>query len=322
MLTTLLAGVLLAAPEPKLPVAVIDSARATTVQRGTAKLAASESDVLWPGDALAVSEKGELTFTLLTDGRRLRLKPGKNATLSEKGVEPADAVEEAPGPRPNAQLLKMLRESYRSRASSGAAMGVGRGPEDGVDSSKARGVSPFTASRVATDHPTLSWPAASGAKAYRVQVCVFLALENAPKPLWTSVTTEPHLAYPEEEKVLTPGGKYLWTVTAVRDAGKDEQIVEASFFTMTERELERLAQVQRFAAGSDPSGWLIAADAYDAARVYGKALPLYEKLAAHSPRVAGYQLALAAYYTRAGRDAEATKALERARELSADPGRK
>jgi tetratricopeptide (TPR) repeat protein len=165
--------------------------------------------------------------------------------------------------------------------------------------------------RVLTDHPTLAWPAARGAKQYRVELLP--GSEGEGRPLWRVVTSETRLSYPEEEKVLERGGKYRWRVLVLGEAGKEEVAAEGKFFTALDREVERLAKVRFLAEGTDPVGWLIAADSYDASGVYGKALPLYEKLAAHSPGATNYQLALAAYYTRAGREADAKKALERAK---------
>jgi tetratricopeptide (TPR) repeat protein len=129
------------------------------------------------------------------------------------------------------------------------------------------------------------------------------------------------LPYPEEENVLDKGGKYRWRVSAKRE-GKEEVVVESEFFVASNRVLEQVGKVRRLVEGDDPLGWLLAADLYDELGVYGKALPLFEKLAARSPEAASYQVALARYYTLAGREEDAKKARDRAKDLGVDLGNK
>lgn len=319
MFLVLLAAVA-ADPDPKVPVAVIGDVRGQVrVERPGSKAAAAAGGLLLAGDRVAAGEKDGLTVVLLSDGRRLRLKPGKSAAVGEKGFDPADAAEEVEGPRPPAATLRALRDAYRGRAAAGGAAVIVRGPGDEAEATRAKGASPLYKAWVLTDHPTLSWPAVAGAKEYRVDL--FPGTEGATRPLWRATTADTRLPYPEEERVLEKSGKYRWRVTAVRD-GKEEVAAESEFFVASDRVAEQLAAVRRLADGDDPVGWLIAADAYDAAGVYGKALPVYEKLARHAPGAANYQLALAAYYARAGRDADAKAARERAKELGAGAGGK
>lgn len=311
-------AVLAPAIDVGVPIALVASAdKEATLQRGKAKLSPHEGDVLLPGDKLIAGPKGGPTLVLLADGRRLRLKPSKEVSLGAKGLEPADAAaEELAGPTPDAALLKTLREAYRGKAGIKGAVTVLRGgAAAGAEAARASGTMPLFGALVLTDHPTLSWAATTGAKDYRVTL--LSGVEGPDKVIWTATTTETHLPYPEGEKVLSPGLRYRWRVAARMGEDKEITVAEGKFFIATVREAERLAGAQRLAASDDPTSWLLAADAYDAAAVYGLALPLYEKLAARAPEAPNYQLALAAYYTRAGRVAEANRALERAKKLGA-----
>jgi hypothetical protein len=324
MVALLLAGLALAAdPDPKVPVALVATAKGpVSVERGKVKLHSPEGGSLLPGDRLTAGEKGELVIVLLTDGRWLRVKPGKVGAVGAKGVEPADAAEVVDGPRADPANLRTLQLAYQGRQAGNAAGVILRGPNEEKEASRAKGVHPLYKACVLTDHPAMSWPSVPGAREYRVELLP--GAEGAVRPLWRATVADARLPYPEDEKVLDKGGKYRWRVWAVRD-GKEEPVVESAFFVASDRVAELLAKVRRLADADDPVGWLLAADAYDAGGVYGKALPLYERLAVRSPDAANYQVALAAYYARAGRDADAQKARGRARELgvdvAGDPGR-
>jgi hypothetical protein len=231
--------------------------------------------------------------------------------------DPAASAEVLEGPRPDPEMLRFLREAYRERTAGRAAGSVLRGGGAvPAEVERARGVAPLFGAWVLTDHPTLTWPAVPQAKAYRVAL-LSGAEGRDEKVLWRATTDKTVLPYPEEEKVLPPGLKYRWRVAAQLDGNKEEAQVESKFFVATTREMDRLRRLRRLAESEDPADRLLAADAYDAAGVYDKALPLYRGLARQFPNAAGYQLALAAYCDRAGQKAEAEAARKRAQELGA-----
>jgi hypothetical protein len=322
MLALLLTTVLAAPGDAGVPVALVaGGGEKATLERGKKKSAPEEGNLLLPGDRLTAGPGGGPTLVLLADGRRMRLKPGKAAAVGPGGLEPADAAEEVEGPSADPEVLKSLRDAYRFRPAGGAAAAVLRGgAPTGEATAVPRGTAPLYGARVLTDHPTLAWPAAAGAAGYRVQLLD--GAEGPEKVLWSAETRDTRLPYPEDEAALPLGRRYRWRVTALLPGGKEAEApaAEGKFFTASAREVARLAKVRRLAEGDDPAGWLLAADAYDAAGVYGKALPLYERLAARSPNAVSYQLALASYYARAGREADAKKARERVKELGAKAG--
>jgi hypothetical protein len=130
MVALLLAGAVLGAdPDPKVPVALVSTARGPlSVARGKDALKSSEGSLLLIGDKLSAGEKCELVVVLLTDGRRLRIKPGQSVTVGEKGVEPAGAAEEVDGPRADPTTLKAPQRAYRGRSAGGFGGVELRGP--------------------------------------------------------------------------------------------------------------------------------------------------------------------------------------------------
>jgi hypothetical protein len=247
---------------------------------------------------------------ILADGHRERLKPGAGpVTVGEKGCSPAAAVERLPGPKLSPANLSSLR-------------GLGRSPRGGVV--VARGVSlsgppavtPMFGAAVLTGRPDLAWPAVNKADGYRVEMLT----DGRPKDarlLWKARTRGPHLAYPPTEKPLAEGGSYRWRVQPVVGKEPGETVVESKFSVLSGPERAQLAGAEKLAAGSDAEGWLLAAILYETHHAYDQALPLYERLAKRSPAEPAFQLALASYYTRAGREDEARAARARARKLGA-----
>ena len=135
----LLPAVLAGQADPKVPAALVVGLQGpAAVERSGSKSAAAEGGLLLPGDKVTAGEKGGLTVVLLSDGRRLRLKPGKSAAVGEKGFDPAEAGEEVDGPRPDPALLRTLRDAYRGRPSGGGATTVLRGPGDEREAARAR----------------------------------------------------------------------------------------------------------------------------------------------------------------------------------------
>jgi hypothetical protein len=311
MVPCLLAACLVVHAEPaQTPVGMVVSVKGTvTVERGKDKIALEEADWLLPGDRLAAAANGEAVLFFLEGGVRQRLKAGKQASVGTRGCDPAAAVEAVTGGRtlPKVALSDLKLHSKAVHAAGGrAAVGVLRGHTEATAA-----VTPMAGSRVLTDHPTLSWPPVPGAETYLIEL--FPADEGS-GPLWRASAREARLPYPEEEAVLKPGLKYRWRVSA-RVGGEEKEVVRSSFFTMTESRVRDLARLRSLAASADPGDWLLAAASYEAAGVYGKALPLFERLAEKAPQAANYQEVLAQYYQRAGQPDKARAAAERARKL-------
>jgi hypothetical protein len=311
MLALLLeAALLLPAAEPAPPVAmVLTTKRAVTLERGGDKPRhVGAMDLLGPGDRVRVPDGGEALLVFLGDGHRERLRKKGDVTVNETGCAPAGAVERLEGPRLPADSLRGLREMA---VSGRGAVGVPRGeaaPTPQV-------VTPMFGATVLSDRPSLSWPAASGATGYRVELLSGAEGQDE-RVLWKAETKEPRLDYAAKEKPLRPGLKYRWRVAALLGDEKEERVVDNSkFLVATKREMEALAKVRPLASSKDPDDLVLAAATYEAYGAYGEALALYEKLAARFPDEANFQAALANYNERAGRPDGAKAAREKAAEL-------
>jgi hypothetical protein len=304
---------LLPAAEPPPAVGLVLATRGSVSrERGDARpRRLGAGDHLRLGDRLRAGEDGEATLLFLGDGHQERLKPKAQATVGEKGCTPVGSVEPLEGKKlPPAQL-----EGLRGLARSGRdAVGEPRGeqPDDPPP------VRPMYGSMVLSDRPALSWPAVEGAESYPVRVLRGREGEDERKLLlWKAGAKKPRLAYPEKEKPLDRGLKYRWQVLARTEDGKDEKVVDSIFLVATKGEVAELEKLKPLATSEDPAELLLAAAGYEALLVQDEALAVYEKLAAKVPDEPNFQLALAAYYERAGLTEKAAKARRRARELGA-----
>jgi hypothetical protein len=313
MYTLLLSSVLLwSKAEAAQPAAMVLSTHgAVTVQHGQgAPRKLSALALLHAGDRLAVAAGADARVVILADGHRERLKPGAGpVTVGEKGCGPAAAVERLPGPKLSPANLASLR-------------GLGRSSRGGVVVAREvspcgpPAVTPMYATAVLTGRPDLAWSAADRADSYLVEMFTDARPKDA-RVLWKAQAREPHLAYPPKERLLAEGGSYRWRVQPVVGKEPGEPVVESKFSVLPEQQRAQLAGAEKLAAGPDAEGWLLAAILYEAHRAYDQALPLYERLAKRSPGEPAFQLALASYYTRAGREDQARAARARARKLGA-----
>jgi hypothetical protein len=317
-----------AAADAEVPVALVAVVRGEVKrERGKKVTAADYGDLVLAGDRFTVGMDDVVVLVFLADGHRERLKAGSSATAGEKGCTPAEAVEVVEGSRPpTKEQLRLLYEHARAVQAVGgrAAVGVLRGPAAvgvlrGSSEAPLLPVRPLWGSRVLTDHPTLNWQPVMGADSY--QVVLLEGPEGRDeRTLWKVVTKQTTLPYPEEEKVLEMGLRYRWRVSA-RQGEQEKVVLEGRFFTARKEVREELARLRPLVASDDPADWLVAALAYEAAGVYDRALALYEKLAEKAPKAANYQLALAAYYERAGQRDQAAAARKKAEELRTKAGK-
>lgn len=138
-----------------------------------------------------VPAEGEATLVFTEDNHREQVKPGMEVTIGSDGCTPPEAVERGEALRVAVAYRDVPRLSGLER---GAAP-IFREP--GMpDQSFA--VSPMFGSTVATNRPTLSWPAVADAPSYRVQLV--RGRMDAPlskeRIVWTAETKEPRLSYP------------------------------------------------------------------------------------------------------------------------------
>jgi hypothetical protein len=294
--------------DPAPPVAMVLTTQGNvTLERDSAKPhRLGAMDLLRPDDRLSAAADAEALLIFLADGQRERLKPKARATVGEKGCKPADAIERQEGAKLPPPQLESLRELARS---SRGAVGVLRGEAPPVPLL----ITPIYGATVLNERPALTWPATKDADIYKVQ----LLSGDGKRLIWKETTKEPHLAYPDKQKPLRQGVKYLWRVSARKGEDMEMEIVDSKFSIVTKIEAEVLAKLKPLAQSDDPADWLLAAVIYEAHGVYGESLALYEKLAQKQPNEANYQVALASYYERGGRTDKAEAAKEKAKKLGA-----
>jgi hypothetical protein len=294
--------------DPAPPVAMVLTMQGSvTLERDTAKpRRLGAMDLLRPDDRLSAGPDAEAVLIFLADGKRERLKPKARATVGEKGCTPADAIERQEGKKLPPAQLESLRELARS---SRGAVGVLRGQPPPVPLL----ITPIYGATVLADRPAFTWPPAKDADLYKVQ----LLSGDGKRLILTDTAKEPRLAYPEKQKPLRQGVKYLWRVSARMGEEKETEIVDSKFSIVTKAEAEALAKLKPLTESDDPTDWLVAAVIYEAHGVYGEALALYEKLAQKQPDEANYHVALASYYERGGRIDKAEEAKEKAKKLGA-----
>jgi hypothetical protein len=303
-------ALLLAATDSPEPVGMVLTAQgAVTLERDGAKpRRLGAMDLLRAGDRLRAASDGEATVIFLADGGRERLRAKAQATVGPKGCDPADAVERLAGPPLPPAQLESLRELARS---SRGAVGVLRGEPPATP----QVVTPMYGATVLTDRPALTWLPKEGADSYQVQ----LLSGDGQRLLWKETTKETRLTYPEKQKPLRPGVKYLWRVAARKGEDPPAEVVDSKFSLATKGEAEMLAKVKPLAGSTDPADQLLAATLYEAHGVSGEALALYEKLAGQRPTEPNFQLALASYYERAGRADRVEAVRAKAKKLGAVP---
>jgi hypothetical protein len=310
MLTFLLTGALFAlSAEPAIPVAMVLNMKGQVTLEGAESKPRRlrRTDLLRPGDRLNAAADAGAVLIFLDEGRYERLKSNTRATVGDKGCTPAEAVESVAGKKLPPAQLESLRDLARS---SRGAVAVVRGRPPATP----QVVTPLYDATVLTERPALTWRAADKADSYQVQ----LWSGDAQRLIWRETTTATRLDYPPKRPALKPGTQYRWRVTVRRGEDEDPKpVVESKFATAGKEEVDELAALKPLAASADEADLLLAAVTYQAYGVYGEALALYEKLAEKQPNEPNFQLALASYYERAGRQEEAKAARDKAKKLGA-----
>ncbi len=261
--------------------------------------------MLYAADRLRASADGRVTLVFLGDDHLERVKPNAEATVGKTGCAPADSVEKLRSPGADKPALRTGVRTLQGRRGATAVFRSGDLPKT------APAVTPMFGTTVLSDRPSLTWQAADKATGYRVQ----LTRAGSYRVLWIVQAAQPHLTYPADQEPLTRGRTYLWRVTAIREEAPEEQVIDSKFSVSTEAEAKEVSDLAAFAKSSDPADIALAALAYQAYGLYGEAMILYERLAGIAPASPELLMTLGAYYDRAGRPADATRAWDRAREL-------
>jgi tetratricopeptide (TPR) repeat protein len=261
-------------------------------------------DMLYVEERLATPEGGQVMLVFFKDGQREQVKAKTEATIGEKGCQPAGAVERLKATDAARAVQPGLDELKRS---SRGAVSVFRSSLDDMPPT----VSPMQGATIVTDRPTLVWTPAEKAKAYRVE----LIASGSNRLIWRAEATEARLSYPDKQKPLTRGRKYEWRVTAELGEELSKLVAKSDFSLATAAEAEELAKLKPLTESKDAPDLILAAATYHAYGVYGEALAIFERLAEVSPKEPAYQAARAAYYERGGRRDDAKKAWTRAKEL-------
>jgi hypothetical protein len=271
----LLIVLLLALPDEKptkapIVAMVLQAGPGATLQRGKAAAAPlRDMDLLCDGDMVKAG-KEPVRLVFLEGGQCERLLTGRKATVGKVGCAPKEAVEKLKA-RPAAAGEKLYR--YLSGERAGVAALTGRRPA----------CWPIHRSVSVKLRPTFRWAGIDNAVKYEVEV--YTGTKAKAVVLCKETTTRTEFPYPTGKEALQRGKTYHWTVKAIKRNGKTEIVVERTDFTIASKELEKeLAELTPLLKSKDHDDWLLAAQVFESEACFGKALPLYDKLARERPR--------------------------------------
>jgi hypothetical protein len=308
--SSLLLGLFVARAQVTEPAAmVLSTTGADLVERGGGRpRRLQDMTLLFAGDQLRTTDKGDVLLLFLADGHRERVKAGTQATVEARVCVPREAVVAVEGAKLAAVSLASLRELSRNGR-------IGVVVVRSVDSSSLPHVTPLYGAGVTSEKPTLRWPAPTGAVHYLVEMLTDPENGERPQLLWQAQTHEARLVYPSREKPLVPGAAYQWRALPIRDGKRGPVLCESRFWVLPESQQQALAGLQPLLESGRPEDLYLVAALYEAHEVYDEALRLYERLAQKMPQNAGVLIKLAGYYELAGLDAAAAAARDRARKL-------
>ena len=251
---------------------------------------------LRPGDRLVVPADGGATLAILGVGVQERLKPGSEATVGTEGCAPTSAVAER---RKQRQAVSRTMSGVRQASGDGPnAVGVARGIGD-LGEPLPPAIEPIQDSLTATDRPTFAWPAAKGAKGYRV----WLLAEGSGRLVWQAETTAPRLTYPRAEPPLDHGYPYHWKVMDT----EGRAVVEGRFGVASDSERRQLEELKPLAAGNDRADLLAAALSYRRLKCHAEAIAVLERLIKLAPGEPFHRHQLAELYRQAGRNLDSDR---------------
>lgn len=295
VLATMMSLVLADPPPPsaKPSAMVMDlKGRVEVKSAGAGARTAKVGDLLRLGDRLIVPADGGATLAFLGIGARERLKAGSEATVGPEGCAPASAVAERRKHRP--AVSRTMRGVRPASGDIAHAAAVGRGADG--DGEPPPAIEPIQGATVADDRPAFAWPAAKGAKGYRVR----LLAEGSGRLIWQAETTGPKLAYPEGASALGRGYVYRWVVTDT----DSRPVVAGRFVSADDSERRQLEELKPLADSDDRADLLAAALSYRRLKCDARAIAAFERLAKMAPKEPFYRNELADLYRRAGRDPE------------------
>lgn len=266
-------------------------------------------DLLRPNDQIKVPEGGEVTLLFLEDGHREILAAGKMATIGAKGCSPKEAVaKKEPGKLSNS-MLKNLRGDIRAGRIGGVIL------RRGDERNPLPTITPLPDSNVATNRPTLSWPAVKDAESYVVELYTGPDTKDLSRVLRGETKT--NMFTLPKDKTLQPV-LHRWTVIARLKGDKRRTVVgikEGTFLLALPRTVRQLKALKPLTESKDPADLLIAASAYEMKAASNEALRLYEQASKLLPKDARIQEILARYYEAGGRPDLAKAAKGKAEKL-------
>jgi hypothetical protein len=269
----------LAAPADPPAVAIaLEVKGAATVERAGKSADLEDGDALREGDKLTVKPGGAVTVYFRPNGPVAVLGGPADATVRPGKLDTPTAV--------------AIREvKVPARAAAGLDRDLKSDLMGGVtlrDFEVPPAVRPAANRAVLTDAPDFAWPAAAGAKAYRVELSE--AVKGGYRKVWAADASEPKLAYPVGKRPLPRGKKYVWRVTT---DGGELVLPDASFVVLDEAKAAEAAGLAALEGGADPAEWLLAARAYSELGLTDEPIRLLRKVVAARPgsALAGNMLA-------------------------------
>lgn len=238
-------------------------------------------------------------------------KSGRRATVKETPADRKFQVEDARlAPtegvvivEPPAQLASAIAMSVGDLPSiAPGGVSILRGPAPQAAAPRIR---PIDNGAVLTGAPAFHWPPVDQANEYEVEL-----LDQYNARQWLTTTAEPKLATPPG-KPLTPGRRYVWTVTAI-DGDKRTPVSRGSFEVLAPEDVE---DVTALAKTDDAALWALAACSYEQLGLVDESIQLYEKLHKSQPADPVFPAALSDLYERAGDRELAARARQNAEKL-------
>ena len=256
-----------------------------------------------PGVAFALEVKGSAAVEragravpledgdALRDGDKLTVAPGGAATVF---FRPSGPVAVLTGPA-DARILAGKLDTTAAvavrevKVPAGAAAGLDRDVKaqqiggtvfrPAVLDEPPPAVHPAVDRAMLDDTPDFSWPAASGATGYRLEL--YQVASGGTRRVWTADPSGPTLAYPADKKPLPRGRVYSWRVTT-KD-GAELVVPDKRFVVLDAAQAAAAAGLAALERGSDPNDWLLAATAYSGLSLTDEPIRVLRKLAAVRP---------------------------------------
>jgi hypothetical protein len=225
--------------------------------------------LLRPGDEVKAGAGDGVLILFVADGHMEKLSPASSILVQEKGGKATGIVEWVPS-RLDARNLDALRKRVNAEKLGGTIARSGDAPKPAI--------APINGAVVATDRPTLRWPAVKDAASYRVELLVDTGGADA-ELVWRRPSSEPILEYPADAKPLARTIVYRWRVTAVQpNKSEKTAIADVHFVVGTEAMETQAAELRKLAAGKQPADLVLAAAGFESLGMTDELYPLYKRL--------------------------------------------